>query len=155
MSRIAASITMSMSEVDRLKTVQRVVDRMLRVGQAADGLGISCRQVERLVKRYEAGGAAGLADGVSPGQRRCPEGARTRLRMNIVNTETCQSGLNRKCFLFNPIPRSWELPKFRAAKQAIGGRTCSNTLTLLCYSCEANRKRRRVRVVECASLLRR
>ena len=60
MSRIAASITMSMSEVDRLKTVQRVVDRMLRVGQAADGLGISCRQVERLVKRYEAGGAAGL-----------------------------------------------------------------------------------------------
>ncbi len=51
---------MSMRELDRLKTIQRVVDRMLRVGQAAEGLGISCRQVERLVKRYEAGGPAGL-----------------------------------------------------------------------------------------------
>ena len=51
---------MSMRELDRLKTIQRVVDRMLRVGQAAEGLGISCRQVERLVKRYEAGGAAAL-----------------------------------------------------------------------------------------------
>jgi len=49
-----------MRELDRLKTIQRVVDRMLRVGQAAEGLGISCRQLERLVKRYEAGGAAGL-----------------------------------------------------------------------------------------------
>ncbi len=60
MSRIATSITMSMRELDRLKTIQRVVDRMLRVGEAADGLGISCRQVERLVKRYEVGGAAAL-----------------------------------------------------------------------------------------------
>ena len=60
MSRIATSITMSMRELDRLKTIQRVVDRMLRVGQAAEGLGISRRQLERLVKRYEAGGAAGL-----------------------------------------------------------------------------------------------
>jgi hypothetical protein len=60
MSRIATSITISMRELDRLKTIRRVVDRMLRVGQAAEGLGISCRQLERLVKRYEAGGAAGL-----------------------------------------------------------------------------------------------
>jgi hypothetical protein len=44
MSRIATSITMSMRELDRLKTIQRVVDRMLRVGQAAEGLGISCRR---------------------------------------------------------------------------------------------------------------
>ena len=60
MATTAATITMSMRELDRLKTIQRVVDRMLRVGQAAEGLGISCRQVERLVKRYEAGGAAAL-----------------------------------------------------------------------------------------------
>jgi transposase len=51
---------MSMRELDRLKTIQRVVDRMLRVSQAAEGLGISCRQLERLVRRYQAGGAAGL-----------------------------------------------------------------------------------------------
>ncbi len=60
MARIATRITMSMRELDRLKTIQRVVDRMLRIGQAAEGLGISCRQVERLVNRYEAGGAAAL-----------------------------------------------------------------------------------------------
>ncbi len=51
---------MSMRELDRLKTIQRVADRMLRVSQAAEGLEISCRQVERLVKRYESGGAAAL-----------------------------------------------------------------------------------------------
>ena len=45
---------------DRLKTVQAVVDRMLRVGQAAQRLGISRRQLERLVLRYKAEGAAGL-----------------------------------------------------------------------------------------------
>jgi len=53
-------ITMSMREADRLKTIQAVVDRMLRVGQAAERLGLSLRQVERLVLRYVAQGAAGL-----------------------------------------------------------------------------------------------
>jgi hypothetical protein len=31
----AATITMSMREADRLKTIQAIVDRMMRVGQAA------------------------------------------------------------------------------------------------------------------------
>ena len=35
-----------MRELDRLKTIQRVVDRMLRVGQAAEGLGIRCLRLE-------------------------------------------------------------------------------------------------------------
>jgi hypothetical protein len=35
MATAAATITMTMREADRLKTVQAVVDRMLRVGQAA------------------------------------------------------------------------------------------------------------------------
>jgi transposase len=55
-----ATITMTMREADRVKTIQAVVDRMLRVGQAAQRLGISRRQVERLVRRYAAEGAAGL-----------------------------------------------------------------------------------------------
>ena len=53
-------ITMSMRETDRLKTIQAVVDRMLRVGQAAERLGVSLRQVERMLLRYAAQGAAGL-----------------------------------------------------------------------------------------------
>ena len=43
-SSAAATITMSMREADRLKTIQAVVDRMLRVGQAAERLGLSRRQ---------------------------------------------------------------------------------------------------------------
>ena len=60
MATSAATITMTMREADRLKTIQAVVDRMLRVGQAAQRLGISRRQVERIVGRYGAEGAAGL-----------------------------------------------------------------------------------------------
>lgn len=54
------TITMTMREIDRLKTVQALVDRMLRVSQAADRLALSRRQVERLVQRYLEEGAAGL-----------------------------------------------------------------------------------------------
>jgi len=52
MASNAATITMSMREADRLKTVQAVMDRMLRVGQAAQRLGLSRRQLERLIQRY-------------------------------------------------------------------------------------------------------
>ena len=40
-TRAAATITMSMREVDRVKTVQAVVDRMLPVGLAAKRLGLA------------------------------------------------------------------------------------------------------------------
>jgi hypothetical protein len=60
MARTEATITMSMREVDRVKTVQAVVDRMLPVGLAAKRLGLGRRQVERLILKYMAGGSAGL-----------------------------------------------------------------------------------------------
>ena len=60
MATAAATITMTMREADRLKTVQAVVDRMLRVGQAAQRLGISRRQVERPMDRYVDEGPSGL-----------------------------------------------------------------------------------------------
>ncbi len=37
------TITMTMREIDRAKTIQAVVDRMLRPGQAAQRLGLSRR----------------------------------------------------------------------------------------------------------------
>ena len=52
----SVEITMSMRDVDRLKTIQAVVDRMLRVGQAAQRLGLSRRQLETLLVRYRVEG---------------------------------------------------------------------------------------------------
>ena len=60
MARTAATITMSMREVDQVKTVQAVVDKMLPVGLAAQRLRLSRRQLERLILKYKAQGAAGL-----------------------------------------------------------------------------------------------
>jgi transposase len=54
------TITMSMREADRLKTIQAVVDGVLRTSQAAQRLGLTARQVRRVLKRYAAQGAAGL-----------------------------------------------------------------------------------------------
>jgi hypothetical protein len=45
-------ITMSMREIDRLKTVQAVADGNLKPGLAAQRLALTLRQVQRLVRRY-------------------------------------------------------------------------------------------------------
>lgn len=60
MARTEAIITMSMREADRIKTIQAVLDRMLRPGQAALKLGLTVRQVQRLVTRYLDEGPGGL-----------------------------------------------------------------------------------------------
>jgi hypothetical protein len=57
------TITMSMRELDRLKMIQAIVEMGLKPGPAAERLGLSVRQVERLVIRYRASGAAGLCSG--------------------------------------------------------------------------------------------
>ncbi|WP_321782062.1 ISNCY family transposase [Paraburkholderia sp. J94] len=53
-------ITMSMRELDRLTVIEAVVEARLMPWRAAERLGISRRQVERLVLRYRESGAAGL-----------------------------------------------------------------------------------------------
>lgn len=53
-------ITMSMHEIDRLKVIQAVVDGHLKPMQAAIRLGLTTRQVQRLVNRYREDGAPGL-----------------------------------------------------------------------------------------------
>ncbi len=54
---------MTMREVDRLKVIEAVAECRLKPGQAAERLGLSVRQVERLVLRYRAAGVAGLVSG--------------------------------------------------------------------------------------------
>ena len=51
---------MSHKEIDRLSVIQAVAGRRLRQREAARQLGLSIRQVKRLVARYRAEGAAGL-----------------------------------------------------------------------------------------------
>ena len=53
-------VTFPMRELDRLKTIQAVVDGDLKPGRAAERLGLTVRQIERLVLRYRAEGPIGL-----------------------------------------------------------------------------------------------
>ena len=53
-------VTLTMRELDRLKCIQSVVDRQLKLYQAAERLGLTTRQVRRLARRYVAEGPIGL-----------------------------------------------------------------------------------------------
>ena len=53
-------ITMTQKAVDRLKVIQQVVGKQLRQQEAAWQLGLSVRQLRRLVSRFRSEGAAGL-----------------------------------------------------------------------------------------------
>jgi transposase len=56
----ARNLTMSAKELDRLEIISRVAERRLTQQRAAEQLGLSLRQVERLCRAFRAGGAAGL-----------------------------------------------------------------------------------------------
>ncbi|WP_246585315.1 ISNCY family transposase [Thiorhodospira sibirica] len=56
-------ITMSHKEIDRLEMIQAVANKHLRQAEAAQRLGLSVRQVKRLVRRYREHGATGLRSG--------------------------------------------------------------------------------------------
>jgi transposase len=51
---------MSQAELTRVEVIQRVKRKTLRQGQAAELLSLSVRQVKRLCKAYQAGGATAL-----------------------------------------------------------------------------------------------
>lgn len=54
---------MSKKEVDRLQVIQATASKLITQSQAAGQLGLSVRQIKRLVKRYRKSGAAGLISG--------------------------------------------------------------------------------------------
>jgi len=58
--RLQAKVTTTMRDLDRLKCIQGVIDRELKVYQAAERLGLTPRQVLRLVRRYDTEGPIGL-----------------------------------------------------------------------------------------------
>jgi hypothetical protein len=58
--RQLARVTMTMRDLDRLKCIQAVADGNLKPGRAAERLGLTTRQVRRLVRRYRQEGPVGL-----------------------------------------------------------------------------------------------
>lgn len=70
------TISVSMRELDRLKTIQAVIDKDMKQGVAAARLGITPRQLRRLVQRYAEEGPAGLASRHRgrPSNRQLPSG---------------------------------------------------------------------------------
>jgi transposase len=56
-------ITMTMRELDRYKVIQDVADGMLKPWRAAERLGLTTRQIRRLVGRLREHGPAGLVSG--------------------------------------------------------------------------------------------
>lgn len=54
---------MSHREIDRLEVMQALNSKQLKQAQAAERLGISTRQVKRVLRRYREQGATGLVSG--------------------------------------------------------------------------------------------
>jgi Homeodomain-like domain len=75
--RQMARVTMSMRELDRLKCVQAVIDGEQHMYRAAEQLGITTRQLRRLVERYRAEGPAGLIS------RACHRPSNNRLEPDV------------------------------------------------------------------------
>ena len=59
MNRIP-KVTMTMRELDRLKCIQGLIDGQLKQHAVATRLGLTTRQVRRLVRQYEQQGPVGL-----------------------------------------------------------------------------------------------
>ena len=94
----ATLVTLNMRELDRLKMIQSVVDMGLKPARAAERLGLTVRQVERLVARYRESGAAGLASRKrdKPGNRKLDEGLALRA-LTIIRERYADFGPTLAC----------------------------------------------------------
>ena len=65
-------VSISMRELDRLKCIQGLIDKQLEQKAVAERLGLTVRQVRRLVECYELEGSRGLISKLRdrPGNRR-------------------------------------------------------------------------------------
>jgi transcriptional regulator with GAF, ATPase, and Fis domain len=53
-------VSVSMRELDRLKCIQGLIDKQLKQKTVAERLGLTVRQVRRLVERYQLEDPRGL-----------------------------------------------------------------------------------------------
>jgi hypothetical protein len=76
----ARTLTMSANELNRLEILGRVLERRLTQSQAAEQLGLSVRQAERLCRKLRLGGRQALVSKKRgrPSNRKLPEALRER-----------------------------------------------------------------------------
>ncbi|MFC6144066.1 ISNCY family transposase [Paraburkholderia silvatlantica] len=110
----SALVTLSMRELDRLKVIQAVVDSGLKPGRAAERLGLSVRQIERLVIRYRESGAAGLTSRKRgrTGNRRLDTELAQRV-LTIIRDRYADFGPTLAC------EKLWECHGIRLAKETV------------------------------------
>lgn len=94
----ATLVTLNMRELDRLKVIQAVVDMGLKPGRAAERLGLTVRQIERLAARYRESGALGVASRKrdTPGNRKLDEGLALRA-LTIIRERYADFGPTLAC----------------------------------------------------------
>ncbi|AOJ79235.1 integrase (plasmid) [Burkholderia savannae] len=107
-------VTLNMRELDRLKVIQAVVDLGLKPGRAAERLGLTVRQIERLVIRYRESGAVGLASRKrgGPGNRRLDTELAQRA-LTIIRDRYTDFGPTLAC------EKLWECHGIRLAKETV------------------------------------
>lgn len=92
------TITMAMRELDRLKIIQAVVDGHLPPSRAAQRLGLTDRQVRRLVLRVRENGPAGIVSlrrGRPSNNRLSADIA--RMALNLIRTRYADFGPTLAC----------------------------------------------------------
>jgi len=114
---------------DRFKVIQAVNEARPKPGQAAERLGLSVRQVERLVLHYRAAGVTGPVLG-SRYRRRGPSSKasaaflRRQLRLDVLHA-ACASSLNADA---NPCVRARTPACFTASVRPPRGAGATTTL---------------------------
>ena len=71
------TITLSHRELDRVSVIESIIAKRRRQHEAARQLGLSVRQIKRLVRRYREAGPRGLVSGQrgpTPGNTKAPVG---------------------------------------------------------------------------------
>lgn len=98
MAQATETITMSMREVDRLKTLQAVADGNLPAAIAASRLGLSKRQVNRILARLRVEGASGIVSRQrgKPGHRQLAPGVAS-LALSIIRDRYADFGPTLAC----------------------------------------------------------
>ena len=89
---------MSMRELDRLKVIEAVVEQRLMPWRAAERLGVSRRQIERLAERYRNEGAIGLISRQrgKPSHNQLPQGLASRA-MRLIRERYADFGPTLAC----------------------------------------------------------
>jgi transposase len=87
------TVSLTMREWDRLKIIEAIVQMGLKPVRAAERLGLTVRQIDRLVLRYREYGPLGVASGKRgrPGNRKLDE-ALARRAIGIIRERYADFG---------------------------------------------------------------